>query len=185
MLAALAAAGGYAIGPLLLKRHLIEFDPRATMGACLGVAALLLAPAAILSAPAHVPSAGALESIAVLGLLCTALAFVIFNVLIAEAGPSRSSVITYVNPVVAVALGVAVLGERPGAGAIAGLLLILAGSWLSTDGRLPPGLAAGFALLRPRSRAASPRSRPARDPAPAPSSRSSRAASAAAPHAST
>jgi hypothetical protein len=35
-----------------------------------------------------------------------------------------------------------VLGEKPGAGAIAGLLLILAGSWLSTDGRLPPGLAA-------------------------------------------
>ena len=42
---------------------------------------------------------------------------------------------------VAVALGVAVLGERPGAGAVAGLLLIIAGSWLSTDGRLPPGLA--------------------------------------------
>jgi hypothetical protein len=49
-------------------------------------------------------------------------------------------VITYVNPVVALALGMAVLGEQPGAGAIAGLLLILAGSWLSTDGRLPPGL---------------------------------------------
>jgi drug/metabolite transporter (DMT)-like permease len=49
-------------------------------------------------------------------------------------------VITYINPVVAVALGVTILGERPGASAIAGLLLILAGSWLSTDGRLPPGL---------------------------------------------
>ena len=59
--------------------------------------------------------------------------------LIREAGPSRALVITYVNPVVAVALGVAILGERPGAGAVAGLLLILAGSWLSTDGRLPPG----------------------------------------------
>ena len=49
--------------------------------------------------------------------------------------------ITYVNPLVAVAVGIAVLGERPGAGAIVGLLLILAGSWLSTDGRLPPGFA--------------------------------------------
>jgi drug/metabolite transporter (DMT)-like permease len=49
-------------------------------------------------------------------------------------------VITYVAPVVAVALGVTILGERPGVGAAAGLLLILAGSWLSTDGRLPPGL---------------------------------------------
>jgi hypothetical protein len=40
--------------------------------------------------------------------------------------------------VIAVGLGVSPLGERPGAGAVAGLLLILAGSWLSTDGRLPP-----------------------------------------------
>ena len=61
--------------------------------------------------------------------------------LIREVGPGRALVITYVNPVVAVALGVAILGERPGAGAVAGLLLILAGSWLSTDGRLPPGIA--------------------------------------------
>ena len=67
--------------------------------------------------------------------------------LIAEVGPGRALVITYVNPVVAVALGVAILGERPGAGAIAGLLLILAGSWLSTDGRLPPGLAAAVGRL--------------------------------------
>jgi drug/metabolite transporter (DMT)-like permease len=73
-------------------------------------------------------------------LLCTAAAFVIFSVLVAEAGSSRATVITYVNPVVAVALGVTLLGERPGAGAVAGLLLILAGSWLSTDGGLPPGL---------------------------------------------
>ena len=58
--------------------------------------------------------------------------------------------ITYINPVVAVALGVAVLGERPGVGAVAGLLLILAGSWLSTDGRLPPGFAAVAAILRRR-----------------------------------
>ena len=75
-----------------------------------------------------------------LGLVCTALAFVIFSNLIVEIGPGRALVITYINPVVAVALGVTVLGERPGASAIAGLLLILAGSWLSTDGRLPPGL---------------------------------------------
>jgi drug/metabolite transporter (DMT)-like permease len=58
-------------------------------------------------------------------------------VLITEVGPGRALVITYVNPIVAVALGIAVLGERPGAGAVLGLLLILVGSWLSTDGRLP------------------------------------------------
>ena len=61
----------------------------------------------------------------------------LFFRLIAEAGPSRASVITYVNPAVAVALGVLVLGEDLGAASIAGLLLILAGSWLATGGRLP------------------------------------------------
>ena len=65
----------------------------------------------------------------------------------------RALVITYINPVVAVGLGVAILDERPGAGAIAGLLLILAGSWLSTDGRLPPGLSAVFSRQRRRDRA--------------------------------
>ena len=86
------------------------------------------------------PPADALVSIVVLGLVCTALAFVVFSFLIVEVGPGRALVITYVNPVVAVVLGVVILGESLGPGAIAGLLLILAGSWLSTDGRLPPGL---------------------------------------------
>jgi drug/metabolite transporter (DMT)-like permease len=142
VLAVLGAAAGYTAGPLILKRGLIELDPRATMGASLAVASAALLIPAILTAPAHLPSGGALASIAVLGLLCTALAFVIFSSLIGEVGPSRAAVITYVNPVIAVALGVTLLGEQPGAGTVAGLLLILAGSWLSTDGRLPPGVVA-------------------------------------------
>jgi len=73
---------------------------------------------------------------------------VFFGILIAEVGPGRGLVITYVAPVIAVACGVTVLGERPGVGAVAGLLLILAGSWLSTDGRLPPGLARRVARRR-------------------------------------
>ena len=77
---------------------------------------------------------------AVLGLICSALAFLLFFRLITEIGPSRATVITYVNPIVALALGVAILGEHVTAGAVAGLLLILAGSWLSTDGRVPPVL---------------------------------------------
>jgi drug/metabolite transporter (DMT)-like permease len=140
-LAILTAAVGYAIGPMVVKHRLAVLDPRAAMGTSLAVAALLLAPLAALDPPRAVPSAGALAALVVLGLVCTATAFVIFSVLIAEAGTSRATVITYVNPIVAVALGVVALGERPGAGAVAGLLLILAGSWLSTDGRLPPGLA--------------------------------------------
>ncbi len=113
--------------------------------------------------PDATPSAEALASVVVLGLLCTAAAFVLFGGLLLEVGPGRAAVITYVAPVVAVGLGVAVLGERPGVGAAAGLLLILAGSWLSTDGRLPPGMGAWVARVRARRRGgAAPRtSRPA------------------------
>jgi len=150
--AVLVAAAGYACGPMLLKRRLGGLDARASMGASLALAAVALTPLAALSPPTETPTTGALVSIVVLGLLCTALAFVFLSVLVSEAGPGRASVITYVNPVIAVALGVTLLGERPGPGAVAGLLLILAGSWLATDGRLPPGLArlaAGAARRRP------------------------------------
>jgi drug/metabolite transporter (DMT)-like permease len=142
------AAAGYAVGPMVLKHGLGGIDPRAAMGGSLALAALVLAPFAAATAPSAVPSGDAILSIVVLGLVCTALAFVIFSVLIREVGPGRALVITYVNPVVAVALGVAILGERPGAGAVAGLLLILAGSWLSTEGRMPPGITRAIARRR-------------------------------------
>ncbi len=138
--AILVAAVGYAIGPMLIKHRMAGLDSRATMGASLAVASVLLAPFALLDAPPRVPSVGAISAVVVLGLVCTAAAFVIYTLLIHEAGTSRATVITYVNPVVAVALGVTLLGEQPGAGAIAGLLLILAGSWFATGGGLPPSL---------------------------------------------
>jgi drug/metabolite transporter (DMT)-like permease len=138
--AILVAAFGYAVGPMTLKARLSAIDPRATMGASLAISAVVLTPFAALDPPHESPSAEVIVSLLVLGILCTALAFVIFGALIAEIGPGRALVITYVNPVVAVALGVIVLDERPGPGSVAGLLLILAGSWLSTDGRLPPFL---------------------------------------------
>jgi drug/metabolite transporter (DMT)-like permease len=138
--AILVAAAGYAAGPMVLNRKLADIDPRATMGASLAIAGVVLTPFAAARPPAAVPSGAAIAALLVLGLVCTAAAFVIYSRLIAEIGPGRALVITYVAPVVAVALGVSVLGERPGAGAIAGLLLIIAGSWLSTDGRLPPRL---------------------------------------------
>jgi drug/metabolite transporter (DMT)-like permease len=138
--AILVAAVGYAAGPMMMKAKLPDLDPRPLMGAALTVAAVVLTPAALIAPPAQAPSAGAIGSVLVLGFLCTAAAFVLFAMLNLEVGPSRALVITYVAPVVAVGAGMAALGERPGAGAVAGLLLILAGSWLSTDGRLHPGL---------------------------------------------
>jgi drug/metabolite transporter (DMT)-like permease len=138
-------ATGYAIGPMVIKHWLADLDARASMGASLAIAAVLLAPLVAIDPPRAGPGAGAIAAVIVLGLVCTAAAFVIYTTLIREAGTSRATVITYVNPVIAVLLGVTLLGERPGAGAIAGLLLILAGGWLSTDGRLPPGMAAWVA----------------------------------------
>jgi drug/metabolite transporter (DMT)-like permease len=151
-LAVLAATFGYAVGPLIVKRHLSSGDPLGPVAGALGIASIYLLPLAIAGRPTETPSAEATWSVAVLGVICTAVAFLLFFRLIAEIGPGRATIITYVNPVVALALGVAVLGEHVTTGAAAGLLLILAGSWLSTDGRLPPGLAA--VLTRPGRRAA-------------------------------
>jgi len=138
----LIAAVGYSAGPMILNHFLDDIDPRVVLGVALAIASVVLTPFALADPPAATPSTQALGAIAVLAVFCTALAFVMHVSLLREVGPGRASVITYVAPVVAVGLGVAVLGERPGAGAVAGLLLIIAGSWLSTDGRLPPGLAA-------------------------------------------
>jgi drug/metabolite transporter (DMT)-like permease len=148
--AILVAAVGYAIGPMIIKHRLGGVDGRAAMGASLGVASMILAPLAAVSWPARAPTGGAVAAVAALGVLCTAIAFLILPILIVEAGPGRATVITYINPLVAVVLGVTLLGERPGAGAVAGLLLILAGSWLSTSGRIPPGVGLLWRGRRPR-----------------------------------
>ena len=148
--AVLMATLGYAVGPLIVKRRLAGADPLGPVTAAMGIAAIMLLPFGIGDFPAELPSADVLGSVIVLGLVCSALAFLLFFRLIAEVGPGRATVITYVNPIVALALGVAVLGESVTAGAVAGLLLILAGSWLATDGRLPPGLAAIAGRLHER-----------------------------------
>jgi hypothetical protein len=83
------------------------------------------------------PSAAALAALAVLALVCTAAGLVVYGVLVAEAGAGRALVITYVNPVVAVALGMVFLGERRGPGAlVAGSRLATA----STSEAQPPGV---------------------------------------------
>jgi drug/metabolite transporter (DMT)-like permease len=151
--ALVAAAIGYAGGPMILKRHLADLDQRAVMGAALVVAAVLLAPGAALDPPDAMPSAAALVALAVLGLVCTAAGLVLYGLLVAEAGAGRALVVTYVNPVVAVALGVVFLGERPGPGALVGLGLILAGSWLATASPRGPEVGAIAQARRPEATA--------------------------------
>ena len=136
--AVFVAAIGYAAGPLILNRHLGDVDPRASMGTTLAIAALILTPLAVIDWPARAPTAGALSAGVALALLCSALAFVVMAKLIGAIGASRAVVITYVNPVIALILGVVFLSERPGIGSIIGLVLILAGSRASTVRSKPP-----------------------------------------------
>jgi drug/metabolite transporter (DMT)-like permease len=129
----------YSTGPLIANRKLSELPVLAVNAFCLSFAAIVYAPAAALTRPASVPSPQVLASLAALAVICTALAFVLFFKLIAEVGPARAMVFTYVNPAVAVALGVAVLGEPLTAGVVAAFALILGGSVLATSRVSRPG----------------------------------------------
>lgn len=130
----LLATCGYAVGPMIIRMRLKTADPRGVSTMALVFATVFLAPLALLDPPHELPSAGAWAAIAVLGVVCSALAFVVFFALIVDAGPTRATVVTYINPAVAVLLGVTLLGEELGTASIAGLLLILAGSWTATGG---------------------------------------------------
>jgi drug/metabolite transporter (DMT)-like permease len=134
--AVLAAAASYAVAPLILDRRLLDVDPRVTTWAVLGLSSLMIAPATAAKPPTSVPSLAA--SLAIVGLAVTSVAgLIVYTILIKEAGPSRGLVVTYVNPLVAVALGVATLGEHVSGTTIIGLTLILLGCWCSTGGRIP------------------------------------------------
>jgi len=131
----LLATIGYAIGPLIVQRYLSGVDSSGAAAASLLVGSLVLLPFAIYAFPSHMPSTMALTSMAVLGTICTALAMLLLFYLIGQAGASRASVITYINPVVATLLGVLILHEHLGVGGITAFALILLGSWLATRGR--------------------------------------------------
>ena len=122
----------YALGPLIIARSLSDLPTLEVVAASLALCAVLYAPAGIALLPPAMPGLQILAAVAGLGVVCTALAFMLFFQLIAEIGPVRASVITYVNPAVAVVAGVAVLGEPITAGTVAGFVLILGGSWLAT-----------------------------------------------------
>lgn len=125
-------AVGYAVAPMLADRRLKEVPTLGVISVSLSAVALVYLPFAVLQAPAHLPHANVLASILGLGAVCTALAFICFFALIAEAGAVRATVITYVNPAVALLAGVAVLGEHLTAGIVIGFPLVLLGSYLAT-----------------------------------------------------
>jgi drug/metabolite transporter (DMT)-like permease len=122
----------YATGPLIVSRQLGDLPPLAMTAACLTFASVVYAPIAAVTWPSAVPSAKVLAALAGLAVVCTALAFVLFFALIAEAGPARASVITYINPAIAVAGGVWLLGEQLTPAMAVAFGAILGGSVLAT-----------------------------------------------------
>ena len=132
VLEVLGTALCYATGPVIAARKLAGVDGLGVTAACLGFAAVVYAPLAALTWPHAMPSAQVLGALAGLAVVCTAAAFVLYFRLISEVGPVRATVITYVNPAVAIALGVAVLGEPLTPAIAISFTLILAGSILAT-----------------------------------------------------
>jgi drug/metabolite transporter (DMT)-like permease len=133
-LAVVLAGLGYAIGGFLVKHRLTGAPPIGVAAWVMVASTILLLPAAALTAPDSAPGLGPLAAVATLGVLGTGIAFAIFYTLIGTVGPARSFIVAYLAPGFAVAYGALLLGEEIGAATVAGLALILAGSWLAVEG---------------------------------------------------
>jgi drug/metabolite transporter (DMT)-like permease len=138
-----ATAVGYAAGPIIANRKLGEVPSIAANAVCLVLVAIVYTPAAALTWPHAVPSAEVLAALAALGAVCTAAGLVGYFWLISEVGAARATVVTYLNPAVAVALGAVVLGERLTPAIGVSFVLILAGSVLATRTPYVPDIPGG------------------------------------------
>jgi len=123
---------GYALGPAILTRFLSSLPSVGVTATSLAMCAVAYAIPAALQWPRSMPHVEVIASVAVLAVICTAVAFLLFFALIAEVGPVRSTVITYINPAVAAVAGVLVLHESFTVGMAIGFVLVLAGSALAT-----------------------------------------------------
>jgi drug/metabolite transporter (DMT)-like permease len=129
---------GYSIAPIIATRRLNDLPSLHMAAFALAIAALVYTGPAIATWPDTMPSGRVLAALIALGLVCTALAFIVFFELIREVGTSRGMVFTYVNPAVAVAAGVVFLDEPLTGTIIASFLLILGGSAFATARHAPP-----------------------------------------------
>jgi drug/metabolite transporter (DMT)-like permease len=132
------AVVGYAAGPLVVQRHLAGVDEIGAVAVSLSAASVILLPFAAATLPQHLPSTLSLSSIAILGLISTASAMLLYFYVIHAAGAARASVVAYVSPAIAALLGVLVLHEHFGVSMAAGLAFILLGSALGSSGARRP-----------------------------------------------
>jgi drug/metabolite transporter (DMT)-like permease len=133
----LLASVGYAVGSLYLKHRLRGAAPVGVAASTMVAGTVVLLPFALFTLPAHAPELQTIGSLVALGAGGTGIAFAIYFTLIAEIGPGRASLVAYIAPGFAVFYGVALLSESLTLGAILGLILILAGSWIAAEGRWP------------------------------------------------
>jgi len=133
---------GYAVGPAILSRYLNGVPAVSVIGVSLAACAVVYAPLAAMQWPREMPGGAVIVSVMVLGVVCTAIAFLLFFALIASIGPVRATVITYINPAIAALVGVAILHETFTVGMGVGFALVLAGSVLATRRRAQRGKAA-------------------------------------------
>jgi drug/metabolite transporter (DMT)-like permease len=140
------ASLGYALGSYYLKRRFADAQPVGVVTATMAASALMTLPFALLDLPADSPGGGAIAAVTVLGVLGTGISFVIYYELIGTVGPAKASLVAYVAPGFAVIYGVALLGESFTLATAVGLVLIVGGSWLAAEGRLPSRSAVGGEL---------------------------------------
>ncbi len=124
----------YAVGPQIVSRSMSDVSGIAISALAFAGAAIFYAPIVLAtgSLPAALPSGPVLAAVLVLGVVCSALAFIVFLALIGEVGPVRTTVVTYINPAVAVVAGALVLGESVTVWTVVGFALVIAGSYLVT-----------------------------------------------------
>jgi drug/metabolite transporter (DMT)-like permease len=122
----------YAVGPMILSRSLSDLPAMGVVAVSLLLSAIIYVPAGVAQAPSQWPSGKVIAAVVALAVICTALAFLLFFELIAEVGPVRATVITYLNPAVALVLGVVILDEKASVATAIGFVLILIGSVLAT-----------------------------------------------------
>jgi drug/metabolite transporter (DMT)-like permease len=139
-LAVVGMAMCYALSGLVTRRHLGEARPEAVAFGSTAVAALALLPGGAVQAADSTATWQAIAAVAVLGLVGTALAYLIFFALIARAGAAYASLVTYLVPPIALAYGALFLDERFGAAAFGGLALILGGVALGSGALHPARL---------------------------------------------
>lgn len=124
----------YSIAPFIAFRHLDAVPGIGIATLALGIVGAFYLPIAI-TTQHGAPSGRSVASLATLTVICTAVAFVVFFALIKEVGPAKATVFTYINPVVALSLGVAVRGESLTGGLLVGFPVVLVGCWLAASHR--------------------------------------------------